>query len=141
MTNLEQYERIARKLGELHKYMQKMQGQLLAKYDISVLEYHIILLLWKKNALNQNDLVMELNVDKALISRQIQNMEKKDLIISGTDPDCRRKKILLLSEKSKEMIPHLQKVHEDGLKGTFSDISPESLSDFEHIIERLVEKL
>lgn len=141
MSNLEQYERIARKLGELHKNMKQLQGKMLEKYDISLIEYHILMLLWKNESLNQNDLVQNLNVDKALISRQVQNMEKKELVVTAVDPDCRRKKVLLLSNKSKELIPNLELAHREGLETIFGDISSDKLSDFELIIEGLVKKL
>ena len=141
MAQIEQYELIARRLGELHKHMKQTQGKILEKYNITLLEYHILMVIWKNNSASQNDLAKMLDVDKALISRQITNMETKGLIFSDYDPNCKRKKILLLSDASQKLIPQLQKSHKEGLENTFSDLSDKELKEFQQIIEGLVKKL
>ena len=135
------YERIAMGLGELHKKMTRMQSRMLEEYHISLMEYHILNLLRRSQNLNQNELAAVLNVDKALISRQIRSMEEKGLLTVEQDPDCRRQKTLKLSESAVALLPKLEEIHRYGMEQLFADFEEEQLQIFETVLEGLVGKL
>lgn len=135
------YERIAMGLGELHKKMTRMQSRVLEKYHISLMEYHILNLLWHSPDRNQNELAAALNVDKALISRQIRSMEEKGLLAVEQDPDCRRQKTLKLTESAATVLPELEKIQRHGMEQLFADLGEEQLRVFEAVLEGLVGKI
>ena len=135
------YERIALSLGELHKKMTRMQSRLIEEYHISLMEYHILNMLQRSQNLNQNELAAALNVDKALISRQIRSLEEKELLAVEQDPDCRRQKTLKLSESAVALLPKLEEIHRHGMEQLFADLGEEQLQVFETVLEGLVGKV
>lgn len=141
MLRSEHYARIAGDLGELHKHIKRMQSRVLQEYQISLIEYHILFLISKMRDISQNELAEALDVDKALISRQIRSMEEKGLMKSGPDPKCRRKKVLRLSDKALELIPKLEELHQHSLKEAFADVDDRQILELQNILEGLVNKI
>lgn len=141
MNSAERYERLAGRLGELHKRVRRMQEQWLREYDISLLEYHIIIAVMRSDEISQSDIAAALDVDKALISRQINTMVNKGLITRDDDPNCRRKNKLSLSESTRNLIPSLMEAHRLALERVFADVDEGRLDDLEAVLEGLVNKL
>ena len=135
------YEELARQLGELHKRLKRTQSRMLEEYQISLIEYHILMAVLHAKKLSQNELAAALDVDKALISRQIQAMEQKGLLSGQTDPVCRRRKCLTLSQQAIALLPQLQEVHRRSLEQLFGDLPEERLWEFQSILGGLVQKL
>ena len=137
----EVYESIAVSLGQLHKRMTRLQGQMLREHNVSVVEYHILMLVMRTHGISQNELAEALEVDKALISRQTRSLEEKGLIVCRCDPNCRRQNILTLTEKSAELLPKLEDVHRKCLERVFSGFDSRQLSDMQCILKGLVSKV
>ena len=141
MAATDSYEAVIHQLGMLHKRLRREQGRYLEEYDISVIAYHILIIMRKNTQISQNDLAASLDVDKAMISRQIQAMEQKGFLRSTTDPDCRRKKLFVLPQKAQELIPVLQEGHCQGLEQIFSDLDDQQVQTLYEILEGLVRKI
>lgn len=141
MAATECYEQIAYDLGELHKRLKRLQSQMLEEYHVSLMEYHILAIMMQVHEASQSELAAALDVDKALISRQIQSLVKKGLLSCSLNPDCRRKNTLSLSENAMQLIPKLQEVHRLSLERLFADLDERQLFDFRNILEGLVSKL
>ena len=141
MAVAECYEQIARDLGELHKKLKRIQSLMLEEYRVSLMEYYILCVMLREKRASQNELAALLDVDKALISRQIQSLVRKELLSCSLDPDCRRRNTLALSEKALALIPTLEEVHRRSLERLFSDIDGEKLNDFSIILKGLVSKI
>ena len=141
MTVSVSYEQLAIQLGELHKRLKHTQSRMLEEYQISLMEYHILMAVLQSRHLSQNELAAALDVDKALISRQIQAMEQKGLLSGQLDPTCRRRKLLTLSQHALAMLPQLQEVHRRSLEQLFGDLPEDKLEEFQSILGGLVQKL
>lgn len=141
MSSTDCYEEVFFRLGELHKKLKRIQNQMLKEHHVSLMEYHILIMLLRKQSVSQNEMADELDVDKALISRHIQSMEQKGLLISCPDPDCRRKKVLSLSENAKSLLPKLHEIYCRSLEKLFADVDEKRLSEFQYILEGLVSKI
>lgn len=141
MVSAEFGEQIVGKLGELHKHLKRMQSRMLDEYHISLMEYHILAIVLKTENASQNDIAEALDVDKALVSRQIRAMEEKELLKCGTDPECRRRNVILPSQKALELMPELDAIHQKSLERVFSDIDEEQLNNFQMVLEGLVSKI
>ena len=141
MVSAEYCEHIVGRLGELHKHLKMMQSRMLNDYQISLMEYHILAVIMKTENASQSDIAEALDVDKALVSRQIRAMEQKELIKCETDPECRRKNVMLPSEKALELMPELDELHRRSLERVFSGIDEKQLEIFHKVLEGLVSKL
>ena len=121
-------------LGELHKRIKQIQSRVLQ-------EYHIMVIMSRIRDVSQNDIAEALEVDKALISRQIRAMEQKGLLSCDPDPECRRRKVLYLSEKAQSLVPRLDELHQSCLREIFSDVEEAQILELQIILEGLVRKI
>ena len=128
-------------LGELHKRIKQIQSRVLQEYHISLMEYHIMVIMSRIRDVSQNDIAEALEVDKALISRQIRAMEQKGLLSCDPDPGCRRRKVLYLSEKAQSLVPRLDELHQSCLREIFSDVEEAQILELQIILEGLVSKI
>lgn len=141
MTEIKDYEQIAARLGELHKEVRRIQTKMLESHGVSLLEYHIIAIIQKSGQVSQNEIADALGVNKALISRQIQSMEKKKFLHRDSDPSCRRRNLLSLSPKALEIIPMLKEAHQSSLQDFFSDLDDGQVEELNNILGGLISKL
>ena len=140
MNSAEGREQIVAKLGELHRKFNRMQSQLLERYHISLMEYHILALVLKNDNASQNDIAEALKVDKALVSRQIKAMEQKGLIVCRPDPECRRRNLMLPGENIPELMPALDELHRQSLERLFDGVDENELEIFRKVLEGLIGK-
>ena len=137
MKRTDYYEQIAKNLGHLHKKITRIQGEILKQEDVSLMEYHILIIISKMQKASQNDLVRELDVDKALISRQIQSMEQKGLINCTCDPECRRQKVLTMTERAYLLLPRLEDIHRECLEHIFGGLDENQLDEMNCFLKGL----
>jgi len=135
------HERIAESLAELHKGLKRMQSRMLKEYGISLIEYHILAVVRRSDSASQSELAEALDVDKALISRQIQSLQEKKLLGCRLDPDCRRRNILSLSESALQLLPQLEDIHKRSLDRLFEDCDEKKLTEMQYFLEGLVSKI
>lgn len=97
----------------------------------------IMMLLWEKDGLTQNQLVEKLSKDKTNIARMASNLEKKGFV-KRICPSCDRRSLELhLTSAGKELgqkvIPIIEEFNDIVCKG----ISEEDLLSFERILSKI----
>jgi len=90
------------------------------QYDVTVEQFGVLALLWYQEGINQQSIAIGLNRDKTTITRIIENMTKKNLIVKVPDQLDKRNKLIYLTEKGrslqKDMIESTGVVYMDALK-------------------------
>ncbi|OWP55113.1 MAG: hypothetical protein B2I18_02300 [Cuniculiplasma sp. C_DKE] len=107
----------------------------------NVLEYRILRILvetGKKTMANLADLNF---VTQAWITGMTDKMEEKGYVKRVRSSDDRRVIYVELTEKGKEFIEKMRKVHDDFLKSLLSFIPPEDTSKMADIIETFSDEL
>lgn len=74
-----------------------------ARIDITVEQFSVLALLWYKEGMNQQEIANSLNRDKTTITRVLENMFRKNLLVKATDQADRRNKRIFLTQKGKEL--------------------------------------
>ena len=74
-----------------------------AGYDITGEQWRILRCLWYKDGLRQQDLAERVHKDKTSITRTIDSMEKRDLVVRIPDKLDRRQKLIYLTDKGKRL--------------------------------------
>ncbi len=100
-------ENIAKFLGVLHRQGQVYAGTVFKDLNLSAPEVIVLMNLYEKGEMTQESLVNLLYVDKAMITRNIQSLEKKGFLSRRTSGEDKRLKILHLEENAianKELI-------------------------------------
>ncbi len=73
------------------------------KFDVTVEQFGVLALLWYKEGVKQQEIADELRRDKTTITRIVENMIKRNLIVRIPDTKDRRNKLIYLTQKGKEL--------------------------------------
>jgi len=91
--------------------------------DVESIFPHIGILvdLWQRDGVRQQDLAVSVIKDKATITRSLDVLEKKDIVVRMHDEQDKRNKRIYLTSKGKamrcELIPYAEDVLQEAMKG------------------------
>lgn len=71
--------------------------------DVSYEQLNVLSCLWDKDGVSQQEIAYATLKDKASVTRLLETMEKKDLIVRIEDKVDKRKKLIYLTHKSKQI--------------------------------------
>jgi Transcriptional regulators len=84
--------------------------------DITYEMLQVMACLWKHEGVNQQELADKTFKDKASLTYLINNLEKRELVVRQEDPNDRRNKLIMVTERGhvwqKKMQPLINKIHE-----------------------------
>ena len=72
-------------------------------FDITVEQWMILLVLWKQNGQTQKEIANIIGKDKGTISPQLDGLEKRDLIMRFQDKNDKRRNVVCLTQKGKDL--------------------------------------
>ena len=72
-------------------------------FDITVEQWMILLVLWKENGQTQQKIANIIGKDKGTISPQLDGLEKRDLIMRFQDKNDKRRNVVCLTQKGKDL--------------------------------------
>jgi DNA-binding MarR family transcriptional regulator len=108
-------------IGEIARLSHKRVTAIFTEnnYDVTVEQFGVLALLWYQEGINQQSVANGLNRDKTTITRIVENMIKKNLIVKIPDQLDKRNKLIFLTEKGrslqKDMIGSTGKVYMDAI--------------------------
>lgn len=123
------------RLGDMlfvfHKNHKKYLNDMLAQYDLNLIQVLCMLMIYEEDNLNQKDLSDGLYLTKGAITKAINKLEANDLVKREQCPQDKRKNVLKLSKKGLDLIPKIESVNNDwetlmGLK----ELDPEFIELF-----------
>lgn len=109
----------------------------LRKNGIGTTEYECLRIIRKNEGLNQEKLSAELNIDKAAVTRTLNNLEKKGYALRQKDETDKRSNKIYSTDKALDV-----KFDETNAEGLFyewllKDISPEDSKAFLRVLDQL----
>lgn len=107
------YDRFGEILYILHKNNRKYLNDALAEYDLNLLQAMCILTICQKNDTTQKELTEILYLTKSGITKAINKLQNEGFIIKEKSSKDNRKYVLKLTEKGKEIIPHLIAINDE----------------------------
>ncbi|MEK6476331.1 MarR family transcriptional regulator [Catalinimonas sp. 4WD22] len=112
-----------------------------AGYDVTSEQWSILNRLWEKDGINQLEIAGITLKDNASVTRTLELMEKKGLIVRQIDQDDRRNRRIYLTEAGKALRKPLIHCAESVLKKATVDISAEEISLLNELSRRIIENL
>ena len=109
----------------------------LEPYNLAPEQNLIMMLLWEKDGLTQNQLVEKLNKDKTNIARMASTLEKKGFIKRSHCLDDRRSLRLYLTECGRELGSKVIPIAEEFNAIVTKDISNEELQELERLLSKI----
>ncbi len=115
----------------------------LASEKIELTPEQLIILgnLYRRDGLPQSYFVDLLLRDKTFITRQIDNLEEREIVKRVADEVDRRRKSIYLTDAGHEFIKPLLKLVEQILAEAVRDITPRDLKVFKKVIRKITENL
>ncbi|WP_405284204.1 MarR family winged helix-turn-helix transcriptional regulator [Methanobrevibacter sp.] len=107
------YDRFGEILYILHKNNRKYLNDALAEYDLNLLQAMCILTICQKNDTTQKELTEILYLTKSGITKAINKLQNEGFVIKEKSSKDNRKYVLKLTEKGKEIIPHLIAINDE----------------------------
>lgn len=125
---------------KLHQTDLKLTGSIKAKlqsFNIAPEQNLIMMLLWEKDGLTQNQLAQYLGKDKTNIARMAANLEMKGFIKRNFCMEDRRSLELYLTESGKELKEQVVPVAEAFNDAVTEGISEEELKELDRLLTKM----
>ncbi len=112
-----------------------------AGYDVTSEQWRMLRWLWHRDGQRQQDLADVAHKDKTSITRIIDGMEKRDLVVRIPDRLDRRQKLIYLTDKGKRLREELMQIVQRTSLGAQQGIEPEHLDVFTDVLAKIRENL
>lgn len=137
-------EELSKDLLRVSRMAQMCVGKVIKKYNITVAEEPFFMAVHFHNGATQDELTSIVGVDKAMTTRVLHSLEKKNLVKRVSDPQDKRQNRVYQTEKAVEMseefvseLIHLNEVFIHGIsRKSFEnfmqtlDVLEENISEF-----------
>lgn len=110
-------------------------------HNITTEQWSVLAKLYYEDGIYQKQLSDYLYKDKPTITRILDLMEKKNLIIRIPDDKDRRKSKVYLTQDGKEVVKELVPVAEEFLQQLIKDLKRDEIERFKEILEKLCENI
>jgi DNA-binding MarR family transcriptional regulator len=111
----------------------------LERFDLGSGQFHFLMMLYKKDGINQEKLAEELKIDKATSARAIKKLEYNGYIIRKKDKNDRRCYNIYLTEKAKTIQPTIKKILSKWTKQLLHGFSSEEENQLYNFLEKISE--
>ena len=126
------------KLYVLEQYLQECIAPVCKEYHLSGTEMTVLLFLYNNPEQNTaTDIIKYSRMAKANISKAVEHLMRRDLLVRIRDAQDRRVVHLCLTETADCMMPDLLGAAEQYLRGIFADFTPEEMYTFSKLNDRL----
>ncbi len=110
-------------------------------YEITAEQWNIIRHLWEEEGLSQREIGDKAAKDKPNITRMLDVLEKKGLLVRQPDPRDRRKYRLYLTPEGKDLHRQLLPVARDLRERVFRNLTPEERRLLKETMNRIYRDL
>lgn len=104
---------IGKAINIIYRNIQTYINGELAAYGITISEVGIFMTLYREDGIRQEQIVKEVGVDKAAITKAVAGMEKKGMLYREADPKDKRAKLVYLTRKGRDIEPKITRVLEE----------------------------
>jgi DNA-binding MarR family transcriptional regulator len=108
-----------------------------AGFDVSYEQWSILVHLYRKDGQTQQELADIAVKDKAAITRLLNVLEKKNIVLRIPDRNDKRSKLVYLTNKAKEFKLELIAVVEELLKESETDISSDEMEQCKTTLNKI----
>jgi MarR family transcriptional regulator for hemolysin len=102
----------------------------LREFDIGFPEQVILMYLSEYGTVTQEDIAKYFMIDKGAIAKTSSKLEEKGFVLRSENPKNRREKLMLLSDKGKEMIAYMRKVLEEWNQCYLKGLSDDEIKEY-----------
>lgn len=136
---LEESKYLGYRISQTSKRLQSALQQRFrqAELDVSFEQWTVLLALWKKDGRSQQELSADTCRDQTSLSRLLDTMVRRNLIIRVQSPEDRRTNLIYLTRRGRELERLLLDQAEQLQKQALSGISEEDVVRFLRILDQI----
>ena len=105
-----------------------------AEHDVTVEQMGLMRFLWQQDGVSQRALVNQVKKVKSSITRLIDNMEKRNLVVRIADQNDKRNKLIYLTHKGKALREELEVVLDKKMKQVYQNIEKEHIQVCKNVL-------
>ena len=110
-------------------------------YDVTCEQWAVLMNLWRKNGQSQKELAGVTCKDKTSITRLIDGMERRDLVVRIADKKDGRQKFIYLTSKGKQLQQRLLKLVQKTLTEAQENIGEKDLNICKNVLRQVAKNL
>ncbi|ARU60732.1 MarR family transcriptional regulator [Tumebacillus avium] len=110
-------------------------------YPVTHEQWLLMMELWVKDGQTQNALAAATHKDQPSVSRLLDNMIKRNLVMRVAHPNDRRSNLIYLTDEGREMQKGLIGQAQQTIADTTAGIDPDELAVCMRVLDRIVENL
>ena len=115
---------------------------LLSEHGLTYPQYHVLLVLWEKDAQPVNDIAKRLYLETNTVTPLLQRMEKEGILTRHKGKEDGRQMIVSLTEKGRRLQESLSDVpHAVGRAVLCESVTPETVPGLFRMLDDMVAKL
>lgn len=125
-------------VNTISRITQSYTDEAMVKLNLTSGTYPFLLVLYRKEGINQNEISRELNVDKAMSARSIKKLIDLQYIEKKEDEKDSRAYKLYLTEKGRVIVPEIKKEIQQWIKIITTDLSKDEAVLLEELLSRVL---
>lgn len=128
---------ISRQIWIINKDFRRYSENVLKKHDITLVSLRYLIIIKKIEGINLQEIAVELNVDKAMVTRTIKKLVDLDLVEKRQDKNNSRSYSLHLTKKGYETVDDIKSIFKDWFSSVTFDFTEEERELYISFIERV----
>ena len=128
---------ISRQIWIINKDFRRYSENVLKKHDITLVSLRYLIIIKKIEGINLQEIAVELNVDKAMVTRTIKKLVDLDLVEKRQDKNNSRSYSLHLTKKGYETVDDIKSIFKDWFSSVTCDFTEEEREVYISFIERV----
>ncbi len=125
----------------LSRELKKVFDKKLEKYQLTSAMWCVLMAVFENESLTQKELSDILCIETPTVTKIIDNLEKKGLIIRAPYEGDRRAYRIKSTDKAKEIKDDIFNVGNDFMQWVKRDLSPEEKDSVKHLLDKLYQSL
>lgn len=134
---MNQTKSVGRYISCIYRNFHKYLHEQLKEFNLGSGQFHFLMILYKKDSVNQETLSEKLHIDKATSARAIKKLEEQGFVIRKKDPNDRRNYTIYLTEKAQRLKPKIRNILSNWTDILLSDLSKEEQQHLFSLLEKI----
>jgi len=136
---MNQTKSVGRYISCIYRYFHRYLHDHLQEYNLGSGQFHFLMMLYRKDGVNQETLAEHLNIDKATSARAIKKLEQQGFVTRKRDQNDRRSYNIYLTEKAKKLKPKIRTILNEWTNILLKDISQEQQNHLFNTLEKITQ--
>ena len=125
----------------LVRYCRIFTERKLKEFDLSFGEQIIIMYLATHDNVNQETISKTYMIDKGMIAKTIDKLEKKGFVMRKQNPDNKRENIITLKQKGNEILSNMSAVYKEWNEILYDGISEDEIEYLKCLTGKMVDNV